>query len=350
MPRIIFKCPYIKPGTENVAVHLGNYVRYVAARDGAEMISPDTADYPATKRQQAMVGQILRDFPLSREMFEYEDYLISPTRSRASPFITSAIEENCGKIAKLENYVGYIAQRPHAERVGSHGLFNGAEKSLPLSRVAEEVSRHPGNVWLPIISMRREDAARLGYDSAKQCWMNLDAGGIQAHHIYLDLNDTQLLPMQEYCLQDSCIGPAVYLDIDYMPISVFFGQDPPFAPVFYDVQHCVQHFQAADFCWLPLFGKAVFHLLILFYCQLYPLTISQFPLCEQPPASGLVSCGKLCDVLLRQNSMACLGWDVHRWAARQTQTRPESVKEELRIFPVTLPAFLYGTPHGLFRL
>ena len=180
--------------------------------------------------------------------------------------------------------------------------------------------------------------------------MNLDAGGIQAHHIYLDLNDTQLLPMQEYCLQDSCIGPAVYLDIDYLPISVFFGQDPPFAPVFYDVQHCVQHFQAADFCWLPLFGKAVFHLLILFYCQLYPLTISQFPLCEQPPASGLVSCGKLCDVLLRQNSMACLGWDVHRWAARQTQTRPESVKEELRIFPVTLPAFLYGTPHGLFRL
>ena len=112
MPRIIFKCPYIKPGTENVAVHLGNYVRYVAARDGAEMISPDTADYPATKRQQAMVGQILRDFPLSREMFEYEDYLISPTRSRASAFITSAIEENCGKIAKLENYVGYIAQRP----------------------------------------------------------------------------------------------------------------------------------------------------------------------------------------------------------------------------------------------
>ncbi len=32
MPRIIFKCPYIKPGTRKAAVHLDNYVRYVAAR------------------------------------------------------------------------------------------------------------------------------------------------------------------------------------------------------------------------------------------------------------------------------------------------------------------------------
>ncbi len=28
MPRIIFKCPYIKPGTKKAAAHLNNYVRY----------------------------------------------------------------------------------------------------------------------------------------------------------------------------------------------------------------------------------------------------------------------------------------------------------------------------------
>ncbi len=83
----------------------------------------------------------------------------------------------------------------------------------------------------------------------------------QAHHIYLDLDDTQLLQMQ-----DSLFCPAVCPDVDHMPISVFFGQALPFAPVFYDVQHCVQHFQVTNFCWLPLFGKAVFDLLILFYC------------------------------------------------------------------------------------
>ncbi len=34
MPRIIFKCPYIKPGTKKAAAHLNNYVRYVATREG----------------------------------------------------------------------------------------------------------------------------------------------------------------------------------------------------------------------------------------------------------------------------------------------------------------------------
>ena len=172
MPRIIFKCPYIKPGTERAATHLGNYVRYVATRDGVEKLTPDQAVLPATKKQQAMVERLLHDFPLSRGMFEYEDYQSSPTRTAASEFITRALEDNYDQIAKRENYVSYIAQRPRAERIGAHGLFNGTDDTLVLSRIAEEVANHPGNVWLPIISLRREDAARLGYDSAKQ-WQAL---------------------------------------------------------------------------------------------------------------------------------------------------------------------------------
>ena len=209
MPRIIFKCPYIKPGTERAAAHLNNYVRYVATRDGTDLLKPDKAGQPATKKQRAMVERLLRDFPMCRGMFEYEDYQSSPTRATASEFITRAIEDygvpaeaqrsgfggerrssemselspqggsegygacdDADQIAKRENYVSYIAQRPRAERLGAHGLFNGTGDALELSRIAEEVANHPGNVWLPIISLRREDAARLGYDNARQ-WQAL---------------------------------------------------------------------------------------------------------------------------------------------------------------------------------
>ena len=172
MPRIIFKCPYIKPGTEKAAAHLSNYVRYVATRDGVEKLTPDKAALPATKKQRAMVERLLRDFPMCRGTFEYEDYQSSPTRAAASEFISRAIEDNYDQIAKRENYVSYIAQRPRAERLGAHGLFNGTGDVLELSKIAEEVANHPGNVWLPIISLRREDADRLGYDSANQ-WQAL---------------------------------------------------------------------------------------------------------------------------------------------------------------------------------
>ena len=172
MPRIIFKCPYIKPGTAKAAARLNNYVRYVATRDGVEKLTPDKAALPATKKQRAMVERLLRDFPVCRGMFEYEDYQSSPTRAAASEFISRAIEDNYDQIAKRENYVSYIAQRPRAERFGAHGLFNGTGDTLELSRIAEEVANHPGNVWLPIISLRREDADRLGYNNARQ-WQAL---------------------------------------------------------------------------------------------------------------------------------------------------------------------------------
>ena len=36
----------------------------------------------------------------------------------------------------------------------------------------EELDRYTGNVWTHILSLKREDAARLGYDNAR-AWMNL---------------------------------------------------------------------------------------------------------------------------------------------------------------------------------
>lgn len=168
MPRLIFKCPYIKGGTSSATAHLENYVKYMATRNGVERIDPGRSEWPATSKQKKMVEQILRDFPLSRGMFEYEDYAAEPTRTNASEFITRALEDNYNQIAKKDNYLKYIATRPRAQRVGSHGLFTGEEDQLVLAQVAEAVAAHPGNVWLPIISLRREDAARLGYDKAEE--------------------------------------------------------------------------------------------------------------------------------------------------------------------------------------
>lgn len=174
MPRIIFKCPYLKGGAKS-ASHLNNYVRYMATREGAQRLSPDLAQHPVTQSQKQLVERLLRDFPLSRGLFEYEDYVAAPTQGNASEFITRALEDNADQIAKRENYVDYIANRPRAQRRGSHALFTDTDEPLVLSQIADAVAHHPGNIWLPIISLRREDAARLGYDDATQ-WRELLTG------------------------------------------------------------------------------------------------------------------------------------------------------------------------------
>ena len=174
MPRIIFKCPYLKGGAKS-ASHLNNYVRYMATREGAQHLSPDFARCPVTEPQKRLVERLLRDFPLSRGLFEYEDYVAAPTQGNASEFITRALEDNADQISKRENYVDYIANRPRAQRRGSHALFTDTDDPLVLSQIADAVAHHPGNIWLPIISLRREDAARLGYDDAAQ-WRDLLTG------------------------------------------------------------------------------------------------------------------------------------------------------------------------------
>lgn len=174
MPRIIFKCPYLKGGVKSVS-HLNNYVRYMATREGAQRLAPDLAQHPVTQSQKQLVERLLRDFPLSRGLFEYEDYVAAPTQGNASEFITRALEDNADQIAKRENYVDYIASRPRAQRRGSHALFTDTDDPLVLSQIADAVAHHPGNIWLPIISLRREDAARLGYDDAAQ-WRELLTG------------------------------------------------------------------------------------------------------------------------------------------------------------------------------
>ena len=165
MARIILKCPYLKGG-EKTAAHLSNLVKYIATRDGVEKMDSGHKLWHSTKKQKDLIAQILREFPDAKELFEYEDYLENPNRGNASEFITIALEQHLDKISDREKYLDYIANRPRVEKFDNHGLFTAGDEPLVLSQVADEVAGHTGNVWTPIISLRREDAAQMGYDNA----------------------------------------------------------------------------------------------------------------------------------------------------------------------------------------
>ena len=104
-------------------------------------------------------------------MGEYSDYETKPTKANASAFITRALEENWPQVQQSDGYMKYIATRPRAERLGDHGLF-GDEDGVDLEKAMREVGLLHRNVWTHIISLKREDAARLGYDNAR-AWQNL---------------------------------------------------------------------------------------------------------------------------------------------------------------------------------
>ena len=172
MARLILKCPYFKGGSKRASTHLGNLVNYIATRDGVEKIKVKDINNLSSEKQNELINQIIKEFPNTKNFFEYEDYIKNPSIENASEFISIALEENFDKIGKRKNYVDYISNRPGVERIGKHGLFTGGDDSLVLSRIADEVANHEGNVWTPIISLRREDAERLGYDNAES-WHNM---------------------------------------------------------------------------------------------------------------------------------------------------------------------------------
>ena len=167
MARLILKSPYIKS-----TGRASGYLRYIAARERVELISDGR---PPTRKQEQLIAKLVKDFPDSKTLYEYEDYLTKPTKVSASAFITLALESNWDAIHESEQYMKYIATRPRAERIGTHGLF-GDDDAVSLDKAMAELESYTGNVWMHIISLKREDAARLGFDNAA-AWRNL----IRAH-------------------------------------------------------------------------------------------------------------------------------------------------------------------------
>lgn len=172
MARFILKWRYIKSGSPK---HGKNLIKYIATREGVEKCDESWKHQPATKEQKRLIRELIEDFPDAVQSFEYQDYVTAQTKSTASEFISRTIEENVDLIGKKENYVGYIAMRPRVEKQGSHGLFSQTDEPIDISAVSQEVAEHKGAVWTTIMSLRREDAEKLGYDNAK-AWRNLLRG------------------------------------------------------------------------------------------------------------------------------------------------------------------------------
>ncbi len=169
MAKLITKFKYIRPMDRK---SVGGYAKYIATREGVDKVDDTFKLEPATKKQQKLIGKILHDFPDSAIMLEYEDYLKEPTVGNASEFISRSLEDNAVEVMESKTYADYIATRPRAQRFGSHGLFTDDGVRVKLGEVSKELNEYEGNVWTVILSLRREDAERLGFNTGER-WRDM---------------------------------------------------------------------------------------------------------------------------------------------------------------------------------
>lgn len=126
MAKLIVRCNYFK---NEPARHRANFIRYLGTREGVELNPKE---------------------------------------------LPKAFWKDADMHGKKANYVDYLAARPGSIRVEgqAHGLFSEAGMKIDLEQAMDEVSGHPGTVWINVISLKREDAERLGYDGVEK-WQAL---------------------------------------------------------------------------------------------------------------------------------------------------------------------------------
>lgn len=167
MAKLILYSPYYK-GNKN---KFGRYANYIAKREGVELPKDTKLNLPATKNQKDLIESMLKDFPNSKELLEYSDYISKPTIENASEYISRVLETNI-EDEGMGKYIQYMANRTGVEKIATHGLFSDNGTPIILSKVENELNNYSGNVWTHIISLRREDASRLGFDNVK-AWQDL---------------------------------------------------------------------------------------------------------------------------------------------------------------------------------
>lgn len=174
MSQLIVTSRYLKNGNQKNKTKRRNYTKYIATRETVEIRSQKFVDRNAnaTKNQEQLINDLINDFPESKRYLEYDDYEREPTIENAGELISTIVERNADVVGNRQNFVGYMAMRPGVEKRGSHGLFNEKDEPIILDRVANEIANHKGNVWSHVVSLRREDAVRLGYDNS-DAWREL---------------------------------------------------------------------------------------------------------------------------------------------------------------------------------
>ena len=174
MSQLIVTSRYLKNGNQKNKTKRRNYTKYIATRETVEIRSQKFVDRNAnaTKNQEQLINDLINDFPESKRYLEYDDYEREPTIENAGELISTIVERNADVVGNRQNFVGYMAMRPGVEKRGSHGLFNEKDEPIILNQAANEIAEHKGNVWSHVVSLRREDAVRLGFDNS-DAWREL---------------------------------------------------------------------------------------------------------------------------------------------------------------------------------
>lgn len=113
-----------------------------------EELPVDTAEVAALEYAEQSIAEVMNDLGLRQQTLKAQ------------------------WISNRENYVEYFANRPGAVKFGAHGLFSQEDVPIDLDAVMQEVAKHPGNVWTHVVSLRRDDAQRVGYDNLS-AWREL---------------------------------------------------------------------------------------------------------------------------------------------------------------------------------
>ena len=97
---------------------------------------------------------------------ELKMYQEQETRYAATEFLDAFIDLNADRIDGVKKLISYYGERLGVEKLGRHGLFSQTDDKIDIDKVADEMSKHEGILWTHVISLRREDAERLGYSNA----------------------------------------------------------------------------------------------------------------------------------------------------------------------------------------
>ncbi len=144
----------------------------MGTREGVEKLPNGIDNKPATKKQRELICECITAVPESLMYPELKMYQEQETRYTATEFLDAFIERNADRIDGVKKLVQYYGERPGVEKLGRHGLFSQTDVKIDIDEIADEVSNHEGILWTHVISLRREDAERLGYNNA-DAWKEL---------------------------------------------------------------------------------------------------------------------------------------------------------------------------------
>lgn len=144
----------------------------MGTREGVEKLPDGIDNKPPTQKQRDLICECITAVPESLMYPELKMYQEQETRYTATEFLDAFIERNADRIDGVKKLVQYYGERPGVEKLGRHGLFSQTDDKIDIDEIADEVSNHKGILWTHVISLRREDAERLGYNNA-DAWKEL---------------------------------------------------------------------------------------------------------------------------------------------------------------------------------